>query len=100
MSSPPPSNYGSASDWANIMASSAQGAGQAMQGNSAYANTKMDAKEQKRRTLANLLSQAMKRNRGLYQHGQEHQNDMSDFQSQALQQLANGFVQSLQGNNQ
>jgi hypothetical protein len=29
--------------------------------------------------------------------GQEHSDDMNDFQSQALQQVARGFVQALQG---
>jgi pantothenate synthetase len=95
-----PQSNGSSGNWANIIAGSAEGASKAMQGNSQYANSKREALEQKRRTIANLLSQAMKRNRGLYQHGQEHQNDMSDFQSQALQQMAAGFTKSLEGYNQ
>ena len=68
-----------------------------MQGAAQYANTKEEAKEAKRRTLSNLLNQSMKRNRGLFRTGQEHQDEMNDFQSQALQQVARGFVDALSG---
>jgi hypothetical protein len=89
--------YGSAADWSQIISSAGQGAGNAMQGSNAYANSKQEAKEAKRRTLANLLNNAMKRNQNLFRMGQEHQDDMNDFQSQAMQQMARGFVDSLQG---
>ncbi len=91
------SPYGSAQDWASIISGAGQGVGSAMQGASAYATSKQEAKEAKRRTLANLLNQAMKRNQGMFRTGQEHQDDMNDFQSQAMQQMARGFVDSLQG---
>lgn len=89
--------YGNAEAWSQIISAAGQGAGQGMQGAAAYANSKKEAKEAKRRTLANLLSGAMKRNQNLFRMGQEHQDDMNDFQSQALQQMARGFVESLQG---
>jgi len=99
MSSPEPtkSQYGSAEDWSRIISGAGQGAGAAMQGASANASSKQEAKEAKRRTLANLMSQAMKRNQGLFRVGQEHADDMNDFQSQAMQQVARGFVDALQG---
>jgi hypothetical protein len=90
-------SYGSAADWSQIISAAGQGAGQGMQGATANATSKKEAKEAKRRTLANLLSQAMKRNQGLFRMGQEHQDDMNDFQSQAVQQVARGFVDALQG---
>lgn len=93
----PSSPYGTSQDWATIISGAGQAAGSAMQGASAYANSKKEAKEAKRRTLANLLNQAMKRNQGLFRVGQEHSDEMTDFKSQALQQVANGFVQSLNG---
>lgn len=95
--SSPESNYGSANDWAQIISGVGQGAGAAMQGASAYATSKKEAMEAKRRTLANLLSQAQKRNQGLFRVGQEHSDEMNDFQTQAMQQMARGFVESLQG---
>lgn len=91
------SSYGSPKDWAAIISGAGQGASSAMQGATANATSKQEAKEAKRRTLANLMNQAMKRNRGLFRVGQEHADDMNDFQSQALQQVARGFVDALQG---
>lgn len=89
--------YGSASDWASIISGAGQGASSAMQSAASYANSKKEAKEAKRRTLANLMSQAMRRNTSLFRAGQEHQDDLNDYQSQAIQQAARGFVDALQG---
>lgn len=94
---PTSSPYGSFQDWSTVISGIGQGAGAAMQGTAAYANSKKEAKEAKRRTLANLLSQALKRNQGLFRAGQEHADEMNDFQSQAMQQVARGFVEALQG---
>lgn len=89
--------YGQASDWAQIISGAGQGAGSAMQGSAQYANSKEEAKESKRRTLANMMTQAMKRNRSLFKADQDYQDEMNDFQTQALQQVARGFVDALQG---
>lgn len=89
--------YGNARDWSQIISAAGQGAGSAMQGASAYANSKQEAKESKRRTLANLLNSALKRNQSVYRLGQEHSDDMNDYQSHAIQQVARGFVNALQG---
>lgn len=97
MSSPTPtaSPYGSAQDWATLISGAGQGIGSAMQGATAYATSKQEAKEAKRRTLANLLNSALRRNQNMFKVGQEHADDMNDFQSQALQQVARGFVDAL-----
>jgi hypothetical protein len=89
--------YGSAGDWAQIISGAGQGAGAAMHGAAGYANSKAEAKEAKRRTLANLLNNALKRNQGLFRVGQEHSDEMKDYQSQAMQQMARGFVEAMQG---
>lgn len=68
-----------------------------MQGASSLATSKQEAKEAKRRTLANLMNSAMKRNQGLFKVGQEYGDEMNDFQSQAMQQVARGFVDALHG---
>lgn len=87
----------SAKNWAEVISAGGQGAAAGMQGMSANASSKMEAKEAKRRTLANLLNSSMRRNRNLFKVGQEHMDDMNDFQSQAMQQVARGFVDALQG---
>lgn len=99
MSSPEPtgSGYGSPKDWAQIIRAGGEGASAGMQSAANNATSKKEAKEAKRRTLANMMSQAMKRNQGLFRVGQEHADDMNDFQSQAIQQVARGFVDALQG---
>lgn len=91
------SPYGSAQDWSSIISSAGQGAGQGFQSASANASSKKEARESKRRTLADLLNSALKRNQALFRAGQEHSDEMNDFQSQALQQVARGFVEALQG---
>ena len=82
--------FGGARDWAQIIQAGGQGVASGLQGMSANANSKKEAKESKRRTLANLMNSAMKRNQNLFMMGQ-------DFRSQAMQQVARGFVEALQG---
>lgn len=91
------SSYGSPQDWAQIISSAGQGISGAMQSNAGLANSKREAKQTKKRTLANMLSQAMRRNQGLNRVGQEYSDEMSDHQAQSLQQIARGFVDALQG---
>jgi hypothetical protein len=90
-------NFGKPEDWAAIIGSAGEGTKGAFESAAGRANSKVEAKEAKRRTLSNLLNSALKRNQGLFRVGQEHSNDMNDFQSQALQQVARGFVNALQG---
>lgn len=98
--SSPSGGYGSAQDWSQIIQGAGQGASAGMQSATANATSKKEAKESKRRTLANLLNSALKRNQNLFRTGQEHSDDMNDFQSQALQSVARGFVESLKGSTQ
>ena len=90
-------SWGSPQDWSTVLSGISKGAESGMQGATAYAQTKKEAREAKRRTLANLMNQAMRRNAGLFRGGQEYGDEMNDFQSQALQQIARGFVNALQG---
>ena len=84
-------------DWAKIIGSAGKAAGKSMQDQSSAAQTKMAAKEKKRRTIANLLNQALKRKQSMFRAGQEYGGEMADTQSQALQNVAKGFIQSLRG---
>lgn len=89
--------YGQAKDWSSVLAGAGQGANSMMQGAAALAQSKREAQESKRRTLANLMNSAMKRNKSLFKVGQEYGDEMNDFQSQAMQNVARGFVDALQG---
>ena len=89
--------YGTSQDWSQIISGAGQGTGSAMQGASAYATSKREAKEAKRRTLSNLLNSALKRDKNLFRMGQEHADEMNEYQSNALQQVAKGFVDALKG---
>lgn len=91
------SSYGSAKDWAQIISAAGEGASSGLQSAGINANSRREAREAKRRTMANLLSNALKRKQGLFRAGQEHSDDMNDIQSQAMQQTAKGFVNALQG---
>src|SRR5260221_6183277 len=93
--SSPKSSYGSAGDWSKVIQGISQGAGSAMQASSASNASKKDIKEAKRRTLANILNQAMKRDRNLFRAKQEHADEMKDYQNQALMQMAKSFAQGL-----
>lgn len=90
-------NYGNTKDWASILSGAQEGASSALQGATAYANSKREAKEAKRRTLSNLMNRAMKRNQDLYRVNEENANEMTDYRSRALQEVAKGFIDSLRG---
>lgn len=93
------SNYGNAGDWANVLGGLSKGV-QAASPPSMSSFSKKDALEAKRRTIANLLNQALRRNQGMSQAHQGYANDVSDYQAQALQQLARGFTAAMQGSTQ
>lgn len=97
MSTPTGGAGGGGFDWSSIISGAGEGAFSALKGQQNYEMTKRDAKEAKRRTLANLMASSMKRNRNLFRKGQEHADELNDYQSQALQQIARGFVDALQG---
>jgi len=86
-----------ASDWANVIHGAGKGAGEGFKTAGQYAATKADAKESKRRTLADLLKNALKRDLAMYRADVGHQDEMSSMQGDALQQMARGFVDSLRG---
>jgi hypothetical protein len=84
------SSWGSPQDWSSVISGASRGI-------DSNIKSGKEAKEAKRRTLANLMNQAMRQNAGLFRTGQEYGDEMNDFQSQALQQIARGFVNALQG---
>lgn len=90
-------SYGSPSDYAKILSGAAEGTSGALKGAAQFANTELEAKEAKRRTLAKLLQEAMKRNRALFKTSQEYNEDLNDTRSNSMQHVARGFVDALHG---
>ena len=65
-------------------------------GNAAQAAaSKKELRQVKKRTFADLLAKALKRDTSLFRMGQEHADDTNDYQSQAMQDVARGFADSL-----
>jgi len=86
-----------AGEWATVIQGAGQGASEGFKSAGQGAATKAEAKELKRRTYAELLKNALKRDLAMYRADTGHQNDMSSMQGDALQQVARGFVDSLRG---
>jgi hypothetical protein len=89
--------YGNSRDWSQIIAQGAKGATSGMQGNAQNVNSRREAKEAKRRTLANMLNKSLRRNQDLFKAQQNYGGEMTDLKSQAMQQLAKGYAEALQG---
>ena len=81
----------SGGDWATVISGLAQGAANASGPGDSGAAKKM-SKEQKRRTIANLLGHALNRKHGLKKSDTEHKNSEKEFKADALQSTARGFV--------
>lgn len=83
--------------WNDIIQGAAQGAGSGMTAAAANSGSVAESREAKRRTLANIFNKAMKRRMALGKVKQEYGDEMNDYQSQAMQQVARGFAEALQG---
>ena len=96
MTAPQPSSGGFTSgDWAQIISGAGQGAANAFGSMAQNAGSRMEARASKKRTLSDLLNNAIKRNMGLYRAKTQYTDDTADFQSQAMQSMARGFVDAL-----
>ena len=95
--SAPESKWGKTEDWTKVISGVGEGASSAIQGAADYKTAKRLAKESKRRTLANLLSQTLKRKQGVFKRQQEHGGEMSDLKTESMQHAARGFAEALQG---
>lgn len=89
--------WGSGMDWATVIQGAGQGAAEGFKSAGQGAATKAEAKELKRKTYAELLKNALKRDLAMYRADVGHQDDMRAMQGDALQQVARGFVDSLRG---
>lgn len=94
----PQANSGlSSGDWAQILSSAANAAGQGFNQAASGAGSKREAKEAKRRTVADFLRKALNRNQALFRTSQEYGNEMNQQSGDAMQQVAQGFVNAFKG---
>lgn len=86
-----------AEDYSKVIEGAGKGAEQAFRGQGAAAASQREVREKKRRTLADLLNKAYGREAALGRAHQQYEDETVDYQSQALQQVARGLIDSLQG---
>ena len=94
---PAKSNWGNPQDWASIIGGAGQGAAEGFRGAAQQANTKQELKEAKRKTFAELLRNALKRDLSMYRADVGHQDQMTSMSGDAMQQVARGFADSMRG---
>ena len=80
---------------AQAMQGVAQGIGAGMQAKASKYGSKKQAKENKRKTLADLLNEALKREYEAGQSTRKSQMENRTQQAQVLQNLANQYIQAL-----
>lgn len=79
------------------IAAAAQGAGSAMGASASGKAAKREAKENKRKTLADMYNKALQRELELYKHSSEQGGLNSARRASILQDTASGFRQALLG---
>lgn len=89
----PPSNR--SLDWMEIFKGGAEGTRSSLEGAAKFASSRKEAKEARRRTLANLKNKAAKRSHAAFRSGQDYNEDAADLKSQSIQQMARDFVNAL-----
>jgi len=91
------SNWGNPQDWTRIIEGAGSGASEGFRGAAQQANTKKELKESKRKTFAELLRNALKRDLSMYRADVGHQDQMTTMGGDAMQQMARGFADSMRG---
>lgn len=82
------------SDYSSIASGAGRGLAGALEGVSRRKSAKEDLKDAKRRRIAELLSNSMKRGSALQRAGSEQQDYLSDYKTQAMQDVARGFAEA------
>lgn len=92
-----PQTFGgfSGQNWADIISGLIGGAASSRSGLSGAAGSRKEAKESKRRTIANLLTGALTGQQKSLMSGLAGGNALADIDNQAMQHLASGFISSL-----
>lgn len=90
------SNF-SAGDLASIIHGVGKGASNVLGSQTSNVRSRADAREARRRTQARLLNAALRRQQNQFQNANEFQNELGDQKNSIMQDVARGFVHSLQG---
>lgn len=85
----------SGAGWAAIIQGVGEGASTGLNAKAAAENGKLSAKEKKRRVLAAMLSNAIKKKGELHDTKETHSTEMVGTKAQSLQNAARGFVNAL-----
>lgn len=81
--------------WAALISGGAKAGSEVFSGFKAEKDSKRKAKEQKRKTLAEMLNAALERESKSGQEGRRGQREMAGARAQAMQQLASQMIQAL-----
>ena len=84
-------------EYGEILKGIAKEAGSSLESTAKHAGTKREAKEARRRKLASLLNSSLNRNQESSHNAQEHNEEMNNHRSHAMQNAARGFVNALSG---
>lgn len=84
-------------EWAKIIKGAQTGTESAMKGRSDEIKSKQDVREAKRRMMANLLNKSLGRRQNSFEMGQDYDDELTNYKSDALRNMARGFVGALQG---
>lgn len=97
MTAPSGGGGGNAGEWSTLIKGIQSGAEGGM--NSANQNqmSRKDVKEAKRKMMAKLLNNALKRDRDMFEMSQDYGDTQTNYKNDALRQMARGFVGALQG---
>ena len=83
-----------AAQYGNIISGAAKGVAGALKTHNDLAMAKEEMKNEKRRRLAQILSQARRRDAGFADMLADQGDQTRDYQSQAIQDVARGFVET------
>jgi hypothetical protein len=84
-------------NWATVIGGAGQGASNVLSSMGQSVSSRKEAKENKRRILAKLMTNAINRRLKMLQSGQEYENELGDIKQKHLQDVARGFVESFGG---
>lgn len=86
-----------AKEYSDVIGKTASATGSFFDSSAQRAQTEEELREKKRRTFADLLRNALKRDVSMYRADVGHQDEMSSMQGQNMQEIAAGFANALKG---
>ena len=84
-------------DYAEVIGQTGAAAGSFFNSSADRAQTKRELREKKRKNLADLLRNALKRDLSMHRASTGHQDESASMQGQNMQDIASGFANALKG---